>query len=85
MKIDWDHQTTELAANFGHLEALQWCVAQGCTTPRRWDIWKIAENAHWEVLVWLFDNGKFLNRAEAEISCTFAAKQGIVLKIRLLN
>jgi len=56
-KCDWDDKTSEMAAYYGNLEMLKYCVDNGC--PLRKDICAIvARNGHLNLLKFLIDEKK---------------------------
>lgn len=63
--------TCMLAANYGHLEVLQWAVSQGCPL-NKWTCTYAASSGHLEILRW----ARSQNCPWDEWTCAFAAQNG---------
>ena len=51
----WDYWTTRYAAYYGHMEVLQWAIANGCPTTGA--IGWAVKAGHLEMVKWMISNG----------------------------
>lgn len=68
----WDERVCDEAAAGGHLNVLQWAVADGCGWSRSAS-YSAATNGHLDVLVWIKDN---ISYGYDRLVCTDAAANG---------